>query len=93
MADLQLAGSQLTALWLALILPGENYFTKFLFLFHYREHGGTPETLNSVTSEYWISKGRVVVRKIQTKCILCLKTEGYVIIIKLLVRCLEKVSR
>ena len=75
-------------------ITGRKLFYKFLFLFHYGEYGGTPETLNSIRSEYWISKGRVVVRKIMygRECILCLTIEGYVIIIKLLVRCLEKAS-
>ena len=40
------------------------------------KHNGVKETLNNIRQEFWIIRGRNVVRKIVHSCVLCRRLEG-----------------
>ena len=39
-------------------------------------HAGTSQTLSSIRQNYWIPQGRITVRKILKRCVICKKIEG-----------------
>jgi len=39
-------------------------------------HGEVKETLAELRSEYWVSKGRQLVKKMLHQCVICKKLEG-----------------
>ena len=60
------------------LLPSTHPFVKLLVIdAHYRmKHGGVNSTLVALREQYWILRGRQVVKTIVRSCIICRKLEG-----------------
>ena len=56
------------------LLPRHEHFTKLLIQYMHERliHTGTSHTLASLRQEYWIVKGRVEVKKVSSRCLVCL---------------------
>ena len=63
-----------------ILLPREHYLTRLVVEHCHREvqHGGVKETLTQVRSQFWIPRGRQLVRKILFPCVLCKRLQGTV---------------
>ena len=61
-----------------MLLPRSHYFAKLVILKCHDQvmHSGVPETLVQLRSRYGIVKGRLMVKSIINKCVLCKKLEG-----------------
>ena len=61
-----------------ILLPSDHYFTRLIVLRSHEQvlHNGVRETLTQVRSKYWITKGRQVVKRILSKCLICKRLEG-----------------
>ena len=59
-------------------IPENCYFTTLLIRdVHNRLlHAGTAHTLSQIRTEYWIHKGRKVVRSVLLKCMMCRRYQG-----------------
>lgn len=57
------------------ILPGESHFTSLIIENFYRRtlHGGVQLTLSSLRQEYWIPRGRTLVKTRISRCWTCLR--------------------
>ena len=60
------------------LLPRTSHFTKLLILKAHADvlHSGIIGTLNQLRNEYWICRGRQVVRSIIRKCVICKRVQG-----------------
>ena len=60
------------------LLPPKHWFVKLLVIdMHNRvKHGGINVTLTALREQYWILKGRQLVKTILRKCVVCKKLEG-----------------
>ena len=61
-----------------ILLPRRHHFT---YLIVYKshttvKHNGVRETLTEIRSEYWITKGRQIVKTLLSKCVICKKLIG-----------------
>ena len=58
-----------------ILLPSDSHFTWLVILHsHYKVmHGGMKDTLNDVRAEYWIIRGKAMVKKVIRDCINCKK--------------------
>ena len=61
-----------------IFLASDHRFTRLVVLRSHEQviHNGVRETLTQVRSKFWITKGRQVVKKILSKCVICRKLEG-----------------
>ena len=61
-----------------ILLPREHHVTKLIVLEAHEnvKHNGLRETLAETRSHYWIVRGRQLVRKYISKCLVCKKLEG-----------------
>ena len=61
-----------------ILLPRRHHVMKLIVEACHRKvkHGGVKETLTELRSEYWIPKGRQLVKKILHHCVVCRKLEG-----------------
>ena len=61
-----------------ILLPTKHRFTELLIMERHNSvhHNGIPETLAAVRDRYWIVKGRVMVKKIIRRCIVCRRYDG-----------------
>lgn len=61
-----------------LLLPTHHRFTEPLIQFIHSciFHNGIRETLNAVRENYWIIRGREIVKQILWRCIVCKKHQG-----------------
>ncbi len=60
------------------LLPSNSRFTNLLIQHVHDKchHAGTQQTLATIRQEYWIPKGRISVRKILSKCVICKRVQG-----------------
>ena len=60
------------------ILPREHHLTKLIVMKAHENvcHNGVKETLTDIRSNFWIIKGRSLVRRLIHKCKVCLRYEG-----------------
>ena len=60
------------------LLPKSSHFTKLVVVRSHEQvkHNGVKETLNNLTSEFWISRSRDYIKKIIHECVLCKHFEG-----------------
>ena len=60
------------------ILPRDHHLTELLVLKAHERvlHNGMKETLTETRARYWLVKGRSLVKKLLSKCIVCMKYEG-----------------
>ena len=61
-----------------ILLPQDDYFTELIIRDIHTDtlHAGTSQTLSSIRQSYWIPQGRITVRKILKRCVICMKIEG-----------------
>ena len=61
-----------------ILLPRDDYFTELIIRDIHTDtlHAGTSQTLLSIRQSYWIPQGRITVRKILKRCVICKKIEG-----------------
>ena len=61
-----------------ILLPSKHVFVKLLITRAHQQvkHGGVNVTLTTLREQYWILKGRQVVKGILRKCVICKKLEG-----------------
>ena len=61
-----------------IILPRDHYFTLLVIKqAHSRVlHNGVKETLTELRAKYWVVKGRSLVKRIISKCVICRRHEG-----------------
>ena len=61
-----------------ILLPRDHYLTRLIVEDCHRKvkHGGTKDTLTELRAEYWIPKGRQLVRKIIFNCTTCRRAQG-----------------
>ena len=61
-----------------LLLPTHHQFTELLIQFIHSciFHNGIRETLNAVRENYWIIRGREIVKQVIRRCIVCKKYQG-----------------
>ena len=61
-----------------IILPNHHHFTRLVILRAHERvfHNGTKETLTEIRSQYWITNGRAIVRKLIHGCLLCRRLEA-----------------
>ena len=61
-----------------LLLPAKHWFVSLLIMETHKrvKHGGINITLTTLREQYWIVKGRQVVKGILRKCVVCKKLEG-----------------
>ena len=60
------------------LLPRREHLTTLLIIeVHQRQiHSGVAHTLAQIREEYWIPQGRVEVRSVLSRCLLCRRMEG-----------------
>ena len=60
------------------LLPRRHHFTHLVVYKSYSivKHNGVRETLTQVRSEYWVCKGRQIVKTLLSKCVLCKRIMG-----------------
>ena len=60
------------------LLPRQEYFTKLLIQEVHESlvHVGVSHTLSCLRQEYWIPHGRVAVRSVISRCLICRRHEG-----------------
>ncbi|XP_077262598.1 uncharacterized protein LOC143897666 [Temnothorax americanus] len=58
-----------------MILPSESHFTRLVIDAHHRRtlHGGVQMTLSSIRQEFWIPRGRSLVKGCIHRCLICLR--------------------
>ena len=63
---------------LPILLPNSHYFTDLVTQNPHETvcHNVVRETLLGIRLKYWIPKGRQVIKRILSKCLLCRKLEG-----------------
>ena len=61
-----------------ILLPRRHHVTRLIVEACHRKgnHGGVKETLIEFRSEYWVPKGRQLVKKTLHQCVICKKLEG-----------------
>ena len=61
-----------------ILLPRRHHVTRLIVEACHRKvnHGGVKETLAELKSEYWVPKGRQLVKKPLHQCVVCKKLEG-----------------
>ena len=61
-----------------ILLPRPHHMTRLTVEACHRKvnHGGVKETLVELRSEYWVPKGRELVKKTLHQCVICKKLEG-----------------
>ena len=61
-----------------ILLPEDDYFTELIIRDTHTDalHAGTSQTLLFIRQSYWIPQGRITVRKILKRCVICKKIEG-----------------
>ena len=61
-----------------ILLPRRHHVTRLIVEACHRKgnHGGVKETLIELRSEYWVPKGRQLVKKTLHQCVICKKLEG-----------------
>lgn len=61
-----------------ILLPKDNHLTTLIVLaMHYRVlHNGVGETLTEIRQTFWIPKGRQLIKRLISKCVICKKAEG-----------------
>ena len=61
-----------------ILLPRDHPLTELLVLKAHERvfHNGVKETLTEVRARYWILKGRLLVKRILRKCVVCKRFEG-----------------
>ena len=61
-----------------ILLPSKHVFVKLLITRAHQQvkHGGVNVTLSTLREQYWILKGRQVIKGILCKCVICKKLEG-----------------
>ena len=61
-----------------ILLPQDDYFTELIIRDIHTDtlHAGTSQTLSSIRQSYTIPQGRITVRKILKRCVICKKIEG-----------------
>ena len=62
-----------------ILLSTKHRFTELLMIERHNavHHNGIPETLATVRDQYWVVKGRVIVKKIIWRCIVCRHYDGW----------------
>ena len=60
------------------MLPSKHHFTKLIIEFTHSSfaHQGVNSTLVRLRSKYWVPKGRQVVRKLISRCVICRRLGG-----------------
>ena len=61
-----------------ILLPEDNHISKLIVMQCHNMvmHNGVRETLTQLRTKFWIVRGRQVVKKIISKCVVCQKIEG-----------------
>ena len=61
-----------------ILLPSKHHFTKLIIEFTHSSfaHQGVNSTLVRLRSKYWVPKGRQVVRKLISRCVICRRLGG-----------------
>jgi len=60
------------------LLPTKHRFTELLIVERHSavHHNGIPKTLAAVREQYWIVKGRIMVKKVIRRCVVCRRYDG-----------------
>ena len=60
------------------LLRNESYFTELIVLDSHKQvhHSGTEATLNEIRRNYWIIRGRQIVKSILKRCVICKIIQG-----------------
>ena len=61
-----------------ILLPADHYLTALIIHDCHKRvlHNGSRETLAELRSRFWIVRGRQVVRKVLSRCVICKRIEG-----------------